>query len=144
MSRLGWLNPPLGIAIVRIAFAIVVLGQAYLAWFVNGMPASVELFSRVQVPAPEITAYIVRAFELVGGTLVLLGLGVRWLGMWFIFEFTYTFLSVKLTRQGWDPARIDFMMLAAALLIFLAGAGAPSLDAWLQRRRAEPAVVSAS
>jgi putative oxidoreductase len=102
---------------------------------VSGLPASVDLFTRVDVPFAQVSAYIVRTFELVGGIMVLLGLGVRWLGIWFIFEFLYTFFMVKMPRQGWDAARIDFMMLAGALLIFLAGAGAPSLDAWLQRRR---------
>ena len=136
MFRLIWLNQDLGIAIVRVAFAIVVLSQAYPAWFVDGMPASIDLFTRLGGPNPAVTAYIVRAFELVGGTMVLFGLGVRWLGIWFIFQFLYSFSMIKMPHLGWDESRIDFMMLAGALMLFVAGAGAPSLDAWLEQRRA--------
>ena len=98
--------------------------------------SSIDLFTRLGAPIPSVTAYIVRACELVGGTLVLFGLGVRWLGIWFIFQFLYSFSMVKMPHLGWDESRIDFMMLAGALMLFVAGAGAPSLDAWLERRRA--------
>src|SRR3954447_7149775 len=105
MPILGSSNPGLGIAVVRIAFAIVVLGQSGLAWFVNGMPASVTLFTTVGAPMPEISAYIVRTCELVGGIMVLLGFRSRWIGLWFIFKFLFTFIQVKILRGGWDPAR---------------------------------------
>jgi uncharacterized membrane protein YphA (DoxX/SURF4 family) len=68
--------------------------------------------------------------------MVLFGLGVRWLGIWFIFQFLYSFSMIKMPHLGWDESRIDLMMLAGALMLFVAGAGAPSLDAWLERRRA--------
>jgi len=134
MPILGSYNPGLGIAVVRVAFAIVVLGQAVLAWFITGMPASVTLFATVGAPIPEISTYIVRTCELIGGTMVLLGFRSRWVGLWFIFEFIFTFIQVKLLRGGWDPARLDFMMLAAAIMLVLAGSGALSLDNALARR----------
>ncbi|MBA2447487.1 MAG: hypothetical protein H0V51_05620 [Chloroflexi bacterium] len=54
-------------------------------------------------------------------------------------EFLVTTFIIKLPRMGWDPAQIDLMMLAGALMLLLAGPGKASVDEILARRRgAEP------
>ena len=56
---------------------------------------------------------------------MLVGLGIRWVSVWFICEFLVTSLYVKIGHgQGWDGARIDLMVLAGSLMLALAGAGA--------------------
>jgi putative oxidoreductase len=108
--------------------------------FAGGIDRFAGFLPQLGVPAPELFGWLVPLLELVGGTLVLLGLGVRWLGLLFIIEFLVTAFYVKLPRPaplgGWDSARIDLMMLAAAVMLVLAGSGRASLDELLLKRRA--------
>ncbi len=70
--------------------------------------------------------------ELVGGILLLLGVAGRWLGLLYAIEFAVAFFYVKLPA-GFQGARLDLMLLAGGLLIFLAGPGKAALDAyWLE------------
>jgi putative oxidoreductase len=93
----------------------------------------------VGLPAPEILAPIVATVEIVGDALLLLGVFSRWVALYFVFHFLVIAFVVKLPRTGWDASRIDLMMLAAAILVLLAGPGMLALDEMLARRRAEPA-----
>ena len=70
--------------------------------------------------------------DLVGGILLLLGVAGRWLGLLYAIEFAVAFFYVKLPA-GFQGARLDLMLLAGGLLIFLAGPGKAALDAyWLE------------
>jgi hypothetical protein len=41
---------------------------------------------------------------------------------------------VKFPTQGWGPGRVDLMLLAGAILLFLAGPGKAALDKlWLEK-----------
>jgi uncharacterized membrane protein YphA (DoxX/SURF4 family) len=78
----------------------------------------------------------IAARELIGGLLILLGVRVRWVALLFVAEFLVTTFYVKLfnPRVGYDATRIDLMMLAAAVMLVLAGAGKLSFDEWWARR----------
>jgi putative oxidoreductase len=105
--------------------------------FINGIGGFAGFVGQVGFPAPEVVAPLIAILELVGGALVLVGLATRWLAILFVVEFIVTSFVIKLPRTGWDASRIDLTMLAAALLLFLAGPGALALDAMLSRRRGE-------
>jgi putative oxidoreductase len=136
MPALPALQPGLGIAIVRIVFGIILVVSGAMK-FINGIGGFAGFVGQVGFPAPEIVAPLIAILELVGGALVLLGLATRWLAILFIVEFIVTTFVIKLPRTGWDQSRIDLMMLAAALLLFLAGPGALALDAMMNRSRGE-------
>ena len=76
---------------------------------------------------------------MLGGLLLILGLGIRYVPFWYIAMFFVTTLYVKLPREapifGYDAARIDIMLLLGNVMLLLEGAGAFALDAVLARRR---------
>jgi putative oxidoreductase len=80
-------------------------------------------------PMPGAFAFVAATLELGGGLLLLIGLFGRWLGLLFAIQFVIALFWVKL------PGRLDLMLVAAALLFFLAGSGRASVDeAWLEKR----------
>jgi len=134
-------NPGWGVAAVRVTAAIILVGSGYLK-FAGGVDRFAGALPQLGFPAPELLGWLIPIMEVIGGVLVLLGLGVRWLGLYFILQFLVTTFYVKLPRSapfgGWDSMRIDLMMLAAAVMLVLAGAGKASLDEMLAKRRAAP------
>ena len=57
----------------------------------------------------------------------------RWLGLLFTVEFAVAFFYVKLPA-GFAGARLDLMLLAGGLAIFLAGPGKAAVDSlWLEK-----------
>jgi TRAP-type C4-dicarboxylate transport system permease large subunit len=71
---------------------------------------------------------------LVGGILLLVGLAARWVGLLFALEFAVAAFYFKFPVQGWQAGRIDLMLLAGAILLFLAGPGKAAIDeVWLEK-----------
>jgi len=101
-------------------------------------------FSRVTaglgLPVPEFWGVFIPLLELVGGALILIGLGARWVAMLFVIEFLVTSVVLKVPRQppfgGWDSMRIDLMLLAASVAVVLVGPGALAAESLLRRRYA--------
>jgi putative oxidoreductase len=139
MRALEGMHPGWGITVVRVMMGIILIVAGYQK-FAGGIDRFAGFLPQLGVPAPELFGWFIPILELVGGILVLLGLGVRWVGLLFIIEFLVITFYVKLPRAapmgGWDSARIDLMMLAAAVLLVLAGPGKASLDEMLLKRRA--------
>jgi putative oxidoreductase len=130
----GW-----GVTVVRVMMGIILTVAGYQKFAQMGLAAFSGFLGQVGIPAPEVMGPLVAAVELIGGILVLVGLGTRWVGWLFVIEFLIIAFYVKLPRMGWDPTRIDFMILAAAIMLVVAGAGKASVDEALLRRRSEPA-----
>jgi putative oxidoreductase len=104
--------------------------------WLSGIGGFVGFVTQLGIPVPQLVGPLIATGELVGGLLVLMGFGARWISVWFICEFLVTSMYVKLGRgAGWDAARIDLMLLVANVLLLLAGPGAVALDEWLLRRR---------
>ena len=131
----GW-DPGWGVAAVRIVMALVLLTAGWSKVAI-GLGAVAANFGKMGMPAPSITGPFIALLELVGGTLLLLGVAGRWLGLLFAIEFVVATFVVKLPSAGWAGARLDAMLLAGGLLLFVAGSGRLSIDdVWLERRRA--------
>ncbi|HEV8640867.1 MAG TPA: DoxX family protein [Methylomirabilota bacterium] len=124
----GW-----GITAVRIAMALVFI---YSGWnkYQAGIPGVTEAFTKMGIPAPGISGPFIMILELVGGILLLFGIAGRWLGLLYAIEFIVAFFYVKLPA-GFGGARLDLMLLAGAILLFLAGPGKAAVDeVWLEKR----------
>ncbi|MDH3747278.1 MAG: DoxX family protein [Gammaproteobacteria bacterium] len=65
----------LGSLILRVGLGIVFIAHGSLKVFVFGLPRAVEVFAGHGVPGW--SAYPVAAIELIGGTMLILGLGTR-------------------------------------------------------------------
>jgi putative oxidoreductase len=124
-----------GITAVRIVFAAIVLVAGYRKMFVNGMPAVVANFTKYGLPAPAVLAYYIVILELVGGLLLLAGLFGRWLGLLYTGEFVVAAFQVKFPAEGWQGGRLDLLLIACAILFFLAGPGRAALDELWERKR---------
>jgi uncharacterized membrane protein YphA (DoxX/SURF4 family) len=98
-------------------------------------------FAKIGLPSPESLAPFVGTFEIVCGALVLLGLFTRLaviplLTIMGVALYT-TKIPILLKSGFWKmahEARTDFSMVMGALFLLIVGAGAWSLDAWLNRR----------
>lgn len=98
-------------------------------------------FANIGLPSPEILGPLVGGFEIACGTLVLLGLFTRLAVIPLLTIMAVAIYSTKipiLLKSGfWRMAhdsRTDFAMTLGALFLLVVGAGAWSLDAWLQKR----------
>jgi putative oxidoreductase len=124
----------LGVTAVRVMAGIILLVAGTQKW-AAGIDGFIGFVTQLGIPAPQLVGPVIAAGEVIGGLLVLLGFGARWVGLWFLCEFLVTSFYVKLGRgAGWDAARIDLMLLATSVMLLAAGAGAYALDEWLARR----------
>jgi putative oxidoreductase len=119
-----------GIALIRVVMGLMLIYSGYLKVIaLNGVTG---FFRQMAIPAPEILAPVITAGEIIGGVLLVLGLGIRYVPWWFIAMFIVTTFYVKLPREapifGYDAARIDILLLCANIMLLLEGAGAFALD----------------
>jgi putative oxidoreductase len=134
--REGWIgNSSWGITAVRLMMGVILVVAGTQKW-ASGIGGFTGFVTQLGIPAPQVVAPIIASGEVIGGLLLLVGFGIRWVSLWFICEFLVTSLYVKLGHgQGWDAARIDFMILAGSAMLALAGAGALTLEHWVARQR---------
>ncbi len=139
MQALERLHPDWGVAAVRV-MAGIILVLAGWGKLTGGIDQFAGGMAQMGLPAAPVLAPLVTAFELVGGLLILVGAGVRWLGFVMVAQFLILAFFVQLPNRGFGAARLDLMMLAAGLMLVLAGAGKASVDERLARRRRVPAL----
>src|SRR5688572_22242318 len=133
-TQVAWAGPLL----VRLA-----VGWTFMltGWGKLHSLADVEaFFAQLGIPAPGLHAVLVSSIELVAGALILVGLGTRVAA-----ALVVGVMTVALATAIWPKVQgptdlfgtIEFVYLATAAWLALAGAGAASLDAvigrWLGR-----------
>lgn len=125
----GW-----GIAVVRVimGFVLIITGYEKLT---SGLQRVVASMAKNQIPFPTVMGAYITALELVGGFLLLIGLGGRWLGLLYIGEFLVVSFDVVVPTRGWMDGRLPIMLLAGALMLFVSGSGNASVDAVLTNLR---------
>jgi putative oxidoreductase len=138
------IDPRWGLTALRIVTAIVFIDAGWRKWQA-GLAGLGPMFAKMGIPWSQAAGPFIATLELVGGVLLLAGLGVRWLGLLYTIEFIVATFYVKLPT-GYYNARLDTMLLGAAIVLFIQGAGRLSIDgAWLERERpAEPRAVTAA
>ena len=141
MRALEGVAPGWGITVIRVAMGIILMVAGY-AKFAGGLGNFAGFIGQAGIPAPGLMAPLVATLELVGGLLLLVGAATRWIGLLVLLQFIVVTFVVKLPRAGWDASRIDVMMLAGGLMLFLAGPGKAAVDEMLMRRRAGSAAMS--
>ena len=134
MKRLPHLDSGWGIAVVRMimGFMLILTGYEKLTSGIQRVSASMV---KNQIPFPTVMAAYITALELLGGFLLLIGLGGRWLGLLYMGEFLVVSFYVLVPMRGWMDARLPIMLLAGALMLFVSGSGKASLDRVLSYRR---------
>lgn len=82
------------------------------------------------VPAPSLLAVVVAVVEAVGGVLLILGLATQWAALFIGINMVVATI-LKKTKMGkkWvEGYEFDLALLAGAIVLLTAGAGAYSLD----------------
>lgn len=140
IKRITATNAPAATILVRLMVGSVFLSEG-IQKFVFPKDLGVGRFDRIGLPSPEILAPLVAGFEIVCGSLILLGLLTRLAAIplaTIISVAIYTTKIPILLKSGFGnmahEARTDFSMLLGALFMLVVGAGAWSLDARLQNR----------
>jgi putative oxidoreductase len=133
MRGIWGIDPGWGVTAVRLATGLILLLAGW-AKFMVGTQEVTNSFTRMQIPAPAIAGSFIMILEIVGGAMLILGLAGRWLGLIFTVQFIVATFYVKLRTTGFASARLDLMILAASILLFLAGPGRAALDGLWRRR----------
>jgi putative oxidoreductase len=134
VTRLPRLDSDWGIAVVRVimGFVLIITGYEKL---ISGIQKVSAGMLKNRIPFPTAAAAYITGLELVGGVLLLIGLGGRWLGLLYIGEFLVVSFYVLVPTRGWMDARLPIMLLAGALMLFVSGSGKASLDRVLRNVR---------
>jgi putative oxidoreductase len=133
VTRLSRIGSAWGVTVVRVmmAFVLIITGYEKLMAGINRVTVAMM---KNQIPFPRVMAGYITALELIGGVLLLIGLGGRWLGLLYVGEFVVVSFYVLVPIRGWMDARLPIMLLAGALMLVVAGSGQASMDRVLRRR----------
>ncbi|WP_239014442.1 DoxX family protein [Archangium violaceum] len=139
-DRLLYSGAPPATLLIRVMVGAVFLSEGIQKFLFPG-ELGVGRFTKIGIPAPEVLAPFVGGVEIVGGTLLLLGLMTRLAAVPLIIDMLVAIASTKvpilLQRGFWNMAhdsRTDFSMLLGSLFLLLVGAGPLSVDARLSGR----------
>lgn len=133
MRGIWGIDPKWGVTAVRVSMALI-LTIAGWGKVMGGLGNVVNAFGRMGIPMPGISGPFIAFLELLGGLALLVGLFSRWLGLIFALEFVVATFYVKFAGQGWSAGRLDLMLLAGGILLFLAGPGRAAVDElWLEK-----------
>ncbi len=146
--KVRMLPPMWGITVVRVTAGIILFVAALEKFNGGGFDGFTKTVTNFGLPLPQVWGVFIPLLELLGGALIAVGLGARWVAVLFIVEFAVTTFVLKAQRPppfgGWDSLRIDLMLLATAVTVVLVGPGALALESLLGRsRRGSEAAVNA-
>jgi putative oxidoreductase len=124
----------LGLAVLRVTIATIFIRHGAQKLFVFGFAGVTGAFTQMGVPMPGFTGPFIALLEFFGGIALLLGLFTRPVAFLLACDMLVAILLVKLGK-GFSTYELEFLLLGTSVALALAGAGAFSLDAVLDRRR---------
>ena len=136
ITRTSQSSATTAIAILRIVTGAVFFAHGYQKVFVYGHAGVAQGFAGMGIPAPDLTAALIAAIELLGGIALILGIGTRIAAALLAADMLGAILLVHGRNGFFLPAGAEFAttLLGASLALTLAGAGAASIDGALARR----------
>jgi len=137
-------HAPAATILVRVAVGSIFLSEG-IQKFLFPDALGVGRFAKIGIPAPEMMAPFVGTFEIVCGTLVVLGLLTRLASIPLLATVSVAIGTTKipmLLKSGFwaaaHEARTDYAMLLGLVFLLIVGAGPWSLDAQLWGRDTIP------
>ena len=136
-------NAPKATILIRLAVGAVFLSEG-MQKFLFPTDVGAGRFEKIGLPSPEILAPFVGGFEIVCGSLILLGLLTRLAAIPLLSIMSVAIYTTKiplLLNSGFwkmaHEARTDFTMFLGLLFLLIVGGGNSSLDARLSRKRSD-------
>ena len=120
---------PWGLSLLRLALGAILIYHGWPKLF-GDTTQLMAFFESTVLPAPGLMLILAGVIELVGGILLVLGLGTRYVTAIIALQFAVIILFVKL-RLGWAAMEIDIIIFATALALMGSGAGAVSADQFI-------------
>jgi putative oxidoreductase len=124
----------LGITALRIVLGMTFLLHGWQKLAEMGLPATATFFGGLGVPAPDLAAAMVTAFEIIGGISLIVGFLSRWVAVPLAIDMLMAILLFHLPRGFYVGAGgVEHALLLLVGLIVLAfhGSGALALDSLL-------------
>ncbi|MBI2929590.1 MAG: DoxX family protein [Verrucomicrobia bacterium] len=150
LAKLTATQAPRATLLIRLLVGAVFLSEGTQKFLFPG-EVGAGRFAKIGLPAPEFLGPFVGTVEIACGALVLLGLFTRLAVIPLLTIMAVAIWSTKipiLFKSGFwkmaHEARTDFSMLLGALFLLIVGAGAWSVDAWLNKRRVQHDGTSAT
>jgi len=141
LKRILTTQAPKATLLIRLAVGAVFLSEG-IQKFLFPDDVGAGRFAKIGLPSPEVLAPLVGGFEIVCGTLILLGLLTRLAAIPVLTIMSVAIYTTKLpilVKSGFwkmaHEARTDFAMLLGSLFLLIVGAGLLSLDARLSRKQ---------
>ena len=127
-----------GITILRVMVGIVFLAHGGQKVFVYGFSGVQGAFGQMGIPMPTVMGPFVALLELVGGLLLVVGVGTRWVSILLAIEMAVAVLKVHLPNGFFLPGGFEYalMMFAASCTVALEGPGAAALGRTLSKKSA--------
>lgn len=118
-----------GYLILRVVLGIILIVAGYFKLFVFGFDGVAGFFTKIDLFATPLLAYLVPLLEFVGGIAILLGVFTRFLSVWVIVQFGLLAIYVlpMLMDKGWNDVRLELLIFALGILLITNGPGRWSL-----------------
>lgn len=150
IQRIVATSAPASVILIRLLVGAVFLAEG-IQKFLFPAEVGAARFAKIGIPAPDLMGPFVGVVEILGGSLLLLGLLTRLAAIPLIINMVVAIISTKIPillghgfwgfslRQlpyygFWGmahEARTDFSMLLGSLFLLIVGGGAWSIDRWL-------------
>jgi putative oxidoreductase len=137
-------NVPIAVILIRLMVGAVFLSEGIQKFLFPG-EQGVGRFIKIGIPAPQVMAPLVGAFEIVCGTMVVVGLLTRLAAIPLIIIMLVAIATTKipifLKKGFWamaHEARTDWSMLLGSIFLVIVGAGAWSVDNHLKSNSGKP------
>ncbi len=134
LQRMVHSDAPRATLLVRLLVGCVFLSEG-IQKFLFPQALGVGRFIKIGIPAPQFFAPFVGAVEIIGGTMLIVGLLTRLASIALMVNISVAVLTTKLpmlTKSGFwataHEARVDFCMLLGTIFLLIVGAGPLSID----------------
>jgi putative oxidoreductase len=123
MKSFPFVSPTQSIAILRVSVAFIFLTHSIVRIFNSSIPQFGGFLESKGFPGGEVWVWAITAFEIVGGILLALGIGAKWLGIAFI---TMLMAGIVLIHaaQGWfvgehgtGGVEFSFILISSLLVV---------------------------
>ncbi|SDL60464.1 putative oxidoreductase [Corynebacterium mycetoides] len=122
--------------LLRVVLGAVFVGRGYRRWFETGMGETARQFAQWAVPQPRVSAYLAGTVELIGGSLLIIGLLTTLVaGVLALLAASAAYFVHMGNGFFAEAGGVEYplVLVAALFIVVVFGAGRASLDGVLTR-----------